>query len=104
MFGGGGAAAMLLLFLVIVVFVVISGFFGWFSPFKYGLAGEAPDTEHNAETKAEVIDGYTLMVKNYLDVTQAYYYLNYGDWYAAHINMKVLKLILGRSFRITAKK
>lgn len=79
--GGGAAAVVIPIFLVIIVFILILAFFGWLSPFSYGLAGEDPDTEHNAETKAEVIDGYALMVKNYMDVTQAYYYLNYGDWY-----------------------
>lgn len=79
--GGGAAAVAIPIFLVIIVFILILAFFGWLSPFSYGLAGEDPDTEHNAETKAEVIDGYALMVKNYMDVTQAYYYLNYGDWY-----------------------
>lgn len=79
--GGGAAAVVIPIFLVIIVFILILAFFGWLSPFSYGLAGEDPDTEHNAETKAEVIDGYVLMVKNYMDVTQAYYYLNYGDWY-----------------------
>lgn len=56
-FGGGFGAVILPILLVIILFIVISGFFGWLSPFKYGLVGEAPDTEHNAETKAEVIDG-----------------------------------------------
>ena len=79
--GGGAAAVAIPIFLVIIVFILILAFFGWLSPFSYGLAGEDPETEHNAETKAEVIDGYALMVKNYMDVTQAYYYLNYGDWY-----------------------
>ena len=79
--GGGVGAVVIPIFLVIIVFILMLAFFGWLSPFSYGLAGEDPDTEHNAETKAEVIDGYALMVKNYMDVTQAYYYLNYGDWY-----------------------
>ena len=79
--GGGAAAVAVPILTVIVVFILILAFFGWLTPFTYGLAGEEPDNEHNAETKAEIIDGYILMVKNYMDVTQAYYYLNYGDWY-----------------------
>lgn len=79
--GGGGLTVVLPVLITIVVFVIIMGFFGWLTPFTYGLAGEEPDEEHNAETNAEIIDGYTLMVKNYMDITQAYYYLNYGDWY-----------------------
>lgn len=77
--GGGAMAAVIPVLLAIAVYVLISSFFGWLSPFSFSLAGD--DTVHDAETKAEVIDGYTLMVKNYLDVVQAYYYLNYGDWY-----------------------
>lgn len=69
--GGGVGAVVIPIFLVIIVFILMLAFFGWLSPFSYGLAGEDPDTEHNAETKAEVIDGYALMVKNYMDVTQA---------------------------------
>lgn len=85
--GGGAGAIVLPIFLSVLVYILISAFFGWLSPFSYSLAGEDNDpntglpTEHNAESKAEIIDGYTLMVKNYLDVAQAYYYLNYGDWY-----------------------
>lgn len=97
-FGGGFGAVILPVLLVIILFIVISGFFGWLSPFKYGLAGEAPDTEHNAETKAEVIDGYTLMIKNYMDVTQAYYYLNYGDWYCGTYQYESLDLDFGAFF------
>lgn len=97
-FGGGLGAVILPILLVIILFVVISGFFGWLSPFKYGLAGEAPDTEHNAKTQAEVIDGYTLMIKNYMDVTQAYYYLNYGDWYCGTYQYESLDLDFGAFF------
>lgn len=85
--GGGAGAIVLPVFLAVLVYILISAFFGWLSPFSYSLAGEDNDPntglppEHNAESKAEIIDGYTLMVKNYLDVAQAYYYLNYGDWY-----------------------
>ena len=70
--GGGGLTVVLPVLITIVVFVIIMGFFGWLTPFSYGLAGEEPDEEHNAETNAEIIDGYTLMVKNYMDITQAY--------------------------------
>lgn len=97
-FGGGLGAVILPILLVIILFVVLSGFFGWLSPFKYGLAGETPDTEHNAETKAEVIDGYTLMIKNYMDVTQAYYYLKYGDWYGGTYQYESLDLDFGAFF------
>ena len=67
-------------------------------PFSYGLAGEKPDEEHNAETNAEIIDGYTLMVKNYMDITQAYYYLNYGDWYGGTYQYENAGLDFGTFF------
>lgn len=76
---GGGGLVIVPILLIIVVFFLISAFFSWLSPFKFTLAGDG--TEHNAETKAEIIDGYTLMVKNYMDTAQAQFYLAYGDWY-----------------------
>ena len=96
--GGGVGAVVIPIFLVIIVFILMLAFFGWLSPFSYGLAGEDPDTEHNAETKAEVIDGYALMVKNYMDVTQAYYYLNYGDWYGGTYQYESAELDFGTFF------
>lgn len=80
---GGGAAAFPII-IVIIIFAVIAAFFGWLSPFDYTLAGddgEEDDRKYTAESNAEVIDGYTKMIKNFMDVSQAYYYLNYGDWY-----------------------
>ena len=96
--GGGGLTVILPVLITIVVFVIIMGFFGWLTPFSYGLAGEEPDEEHNAETNAEIIDGYTLMVKNYMDITQAYYYLNYGDWYGGTYQYENAGLDFGTFF------
>lgn len=96
--GGGGLTVVLPVLITIVVFVIIMGFFGWLTPFSYGLAGEEPDEEHNAETDAEIIDGYTLMVKNYMDITQAYYYLNYGDWYGGTYQYENAGLDFGTFF------
>ncbi len=96
--GGGAAAVIMPLISVVLIFILILAFFGWLSPFSYGLAGEDPDTEHNAETKAEVIDGYVLMIKNYMDVTQAYYYLNYGDWYGGVYQYESADLDFGTFF------
>ena len=96
--GGGGLAVVLPVLITTVVFVIIMGFFGWLTPFSYGLAGEEPDEEHNAETNAEIIDGYTLMVKNYIDITQAYYYLNYGDWYGGTYQYENAGLDFGTFF------
>lgn len=82
--GGGAAAAVFPIIIVIIIFAVIAVFFGWLSPFDYTLAGdegEEDDRKYTAESNAEVIDGYIKMIKNYMDVCQAYYYLNYGDWY-----------------------
>lgn len=81
---GGGAAAVFPIIIVIIIFAVIAVFFGWLSPFDYTLAGdegEEDDRKYTAESNAEVIDGYAKMIKNYMDVCQAYYYFNYGDWY-----------------------
>ena len=96
--GGGGLTVVLPVLITIVVSVIIMGFFGWLTPFSYGLAGEEPDEEHNAETNAEIIDGYTLMVKNYMDITQAYYYLNYGDWYGGTYQYENAGLDFGAFF------
>ena len=96
--GGGGLTVVLPVLITIVVFVIIMGFFGWLTPFSYGLAGEEPYEEHNAETNAEIIDGYTLMVKNYMDITQAYYYLNYGDWYGGTYQYENAGLDFGTFF------
>lgn len=96
--GGGGLTIVLPALITIVVFVIIMGFFGWLTPFSYGLAGEEPNEEHNAETNAEIIDGYTLMVKNYMDITQAYYYLNYGDWYGGTYQYENAGLDFGTFF------
>ena len=96
--GGGGLTVVLPVLITIVVFVIIMGFFGWLTPFSYDLAGEEPDEEHNAETNAEIIDGYTLMVKNYMDITQAYYYLNYGDWYGGTYQYENAGLDFGAFF------
>lgn len=102
--GGGGLTVVLPVLITIVVFVVIMGFFGWLTPFSYGLAGEDPDEEHNAETNAEIIDGYTLMVKNYMDVVQAYYYLNYGDWYGGEYRYENAGLDFGTFFAEYSRK
>lgn len=96
--GGGGLTVVLPVLITIVVFVIIMGFFGWLTPFSYGLAGEEPDEEHNAETNAEIIDGYTLIIKNYMDITQAYYYLNYGDWYGGTYQYENAGLDFGAFF------
>ena len=52
--------------------------------FASALAGD--DEEISAETNADVIDGYCKLIKNYMDVSQAYYYLTYGDWYGGTYN------------------
>lgn len=102
--GGGGLTVVLPVIITIVVFIVIMGFFGWLTPFSYGLAGEDPDEEHNAETNAEIIDGYTLMVKNYMDIKQAYYYLNYGDWYGGEYRYENAGLDFGTFFAEYSRK
>ncbi len=83
--GGGVLASIIPIIVVIIVFAVIAAFFGWLVPYSYSLAGEDGD-ETEAATNAEAIDGYAKLIKNYMDVTQAYYYLNYGDWYGGTYN------------------
>ena len=83
--GGGVLASIIPIIIIIIVFAVIAAFFGWLVPYSYSLAGEDGD-ETEAATNAEVIDGYAKLIKNYMDVTQAYYYLNYGDWYGGTYN------------------
>lgn len=64
--GGGAAAAVFPIIIVIIIFAVIAVFFGWLSPFDYTLAGdegEEDDRKYTAESNAEVIDGYTKMIK-----------------------------------------
>ena len=82
---GGVLASIIPIIIIIIVFAVIAAFFGWLVPYSYSLAGEDGD-ETEAATNAEVIDGYAKLIKNYMDVTQAYYYLNYGDWYGGTYN------------------
>ena len=70
------------LFIVLILIIAVCSLFSWVSPFEYSLAGdESEEPQKAAETEAEILDGYTLMEQNFLDVSQAYYYLNYGDWY-----------------------
>lgn len=74
------AAPMILpVLILLIVLMVISSLFSWLAPFKFTLAGS--DSETSAEKSDEILDGYTLMIQNYMDIAQAYYYLEYGDWY-----------------------
>lgn len=82
--GGGAASAFAPIIIIIIVFAIVAAFFGWLTPMSYTLAGDEgdeADRTYEAESNAEVIDGYAKLIKNYMDVTQAYFYLDYGDWY-----------------------
>lgn len=69
-------------FMILIVLMLISSLFSWLNPFDFSLAGdENADSETRAETEGEILDGYVLMTRNYLDVAQAEYYLDYGDWF-----------------------
>lgn len=76
-----GSSFMVILLIVVLVLVLISSTFSWLTPFKFKVAGDSTDEEKSAESTAEIIDGYVVMMQNYMDVTQARYYLDYGDWY-----------------------
>lgn len=69
------------LFVIIILVVIVCSLFSWLAPFDFSLSGDDSGNITTAETEAEVIDGYTLLIQNYMDVAQAYYYLEYGDWY-----------------------
>ncbi len=70
------------LFIVLILVIVVSSLFSWVSPYTYSLAGnENDDPNVEAESEADILDGYALMEQNFLDISQAYYYQNYGDWY-----------------------
>ena len=82
--GGGAASAFAPIIIIIIVFAIVAAFFGWLTPMSYTLAGDEgdeADRTYEAESNAEVIDGYAKLIKNYMDVTQAYFYFDYGDWY-----------------------
>lgn len=82
--GGGAASAFAPIIIIIIVFAIVAAFFGWLTPMSYTFAGDEgdeADRTYEAESNAEVIDGYAKLIKNYMDVTQAYFYLDYGDWY-----------------------
>lgn len=66
-------------FIILIVLMIISSMFSWLNPFKFIFAGSNDET--SAEASDEILDTYTLMIQNYMDVAQAYYYLKYGDWY-----------------------
>lgn len=76
-----GSSFMMILLIVVLVLVLIASTFSWLTPFKFKVAGDSTDEEKSAESTAEIIDGYVVMMQNYMDVTQARYYLDYGDWY-----------------------
>lgn len=66
-------------FILLIVLMIISSMFSWLKPFKFIFAGSNDET--SAEASDEILDVYTLMIQNYMDIAQANYYLKYGDWY-----------------------
>lgn len=66
-------------FILLIVLMVISSLFSWLKPFKFTFAGSNDET--SAEASDEILDVYTLMIQNYMDIAQANFYLKYGDWY-----------------------
>ena len=71
--------AVLPIFIILIVLTAASSMFSWLEPITFTPAGS--DTEISAEESNEILDAYTLMIQNYLDIAQANYYLEYGDWY-----------------------
>ena len=79
---GAGGPAMLVVVIIIILLMIIASLFSWMSPYDYSLAGdESEDPNVEAKTEEEILEGYALMIQNYMDVSQAYYYLVYGDWF-----------------------
>lgn len=79
--GGIGGSVFVGMMAIIIILILICSLFSWISPYSYSLAGRDEKNVTYAETNAEIIDGYVLLVKNYFDVKQAYFYLDYSDWY-----------------------
>ncbi|MBQ5318248.1 MAG: hypothetical protein J6K17_04080 [Oscillospiraceae bacterium] len=79
---GSGSGFFMVILIIIILLMIVASLFSWMTPYDYSLAGdESEEPTVEAKTNAEIIDGYALMIQNYMDVTQAYYYLVYGDWY-----------------------
>ena len=79
---GTGSGIFMVILIIIILLMIIASVFSWLTPYDYSLAGdESEEPTIEAKTNAEIIDGYVLMIQNYMDVTQAYFYLDYGDWY-----------------------
>ena len=78
---GSGTSFLVIILIIIILLILIASLFSWLTPFEFSLAGDDSGEQTAASTEEEIIDGYAKLIQNYMDVTQAYYYLEYGDWY-----------------------
>lgn len=78
---GSGTSFLVIILIIIILLILIASLFSWLTPFDFSLAGDDSGEQTAASTEEEIIDGYAKLIQNYMDVTQAYYYLEYGDWY-----------------------
>lgn len=78
---GSGTSFLVVILIIIILLFIIASIFSWLTPYEYSLAGDESGEQSAATTEEEIIDGYAKLIKNYIDVTQAYYYYTYGDWY-----------------------
>lgn len=78
---GSGMSFLVIILIIIILLILIASLFSWLTPFDFSLAGDDSGEQTAASTEEEIIDGYAKLIQNYMDVTQAYYYLEYGDWY-----------------------
>lgn len=78
---GSGMSFLVIILIIIILLILIASLFSWLTPFDFSLAGDGSGKQTAASTEEEIIDGYAKLIQNYMDVTQAYYYLEYGDWY-----------------------
>lgn len=76
-----GMSFLVIILIIIILLILIASLFSWLTPFDFPLAGDDSGEQTAASTEEEIIDGYAKLIQNYMDVTQAYYYLEYGDWY-----------------------
>lgn len=78
---GSETSFLVIILIIIILLILIASLFSWLTPFDFSLAGDGSGEQTAASTEEEIIDGYAKLIQNYMDVTQAYYYLEYGDWY-----------------------
>lgn len=121
----GGSSFIFPIIIILIALIILASVFSWLSPFEFEFAGidTGESKKITAETDDEIIEGYVLMVQNYLDIAQLQYYLVYGayadavyvwenadlpwsDFYASYVEPKIeeaVKEITERYNRLIAE-